>query len=119
MSCLSVHPLGRVRTRDATPPPRASEAQEVSGDGEASLGGAGIPEISVTGVSGERMPNGDSMRPRIQPDCEALGGASEVSLDPRCHDASTRGQEVRRQKSVRRMVENEGSGSASTGRSQY
>lgn len=106
--------------------PHASEAQEVSGESEASLGGAGIPEINVTGVSGERMPNGDSVRPRpdgrIQPDCDALGGgggASEVSMDPRCHDTSTRGQEVRRQKSVRRMVENEGSGSASTGRSQY
>lgn len=100
-----------------------SESQEVSVDSEAALGGTGIPEISVTGVSGERMPNGDSIRSRpdgrIQPDCDTLGGASEVSLDPRYHDSSTRGQEVRRQKSVRRMVENEGSGSASTGRSQY
>lgn len=123
MSCVSIHPWVCVYTCDATPPPHASEAQEVSGDSEASLGGAGIPEISVTGVSGERMPNGDSVRPRpdgrIQPDGDALGGASEVSMDPRCHDSSTRAQEVRRQKSVRRMVENEGSGSASTGRSQY
>lgn len=95
----------------------------MSGDSEAALGGAGIPEINVTGVSGERMPNGDSMRPRpdgrAQPDCDTGGGASEVSMDARCHDSSTRGQEVRRQKSVRRMVENDGSGSASTGRSQY
>lgn len=95
----------------------------MSVDSDAALGGVGIPEINVTGVSGERMPNGDSMRPRpdgrIQPDCDTLGAACEVSLDPRGHDSSTRGQEVRRQKSVRRMVENEGSGSASTGRSQY
>lgn len=107
-------------TLHASPPP---ESQEVSVDSEAALGGVAIPEISVTGVSGERMPNGDSMRPRAdgrgQPDGDTLGAASEVSPDPRVHDSSTRGQEVRRQKSVRRMVENEGSGSASTGRSQY
>ncbi|XP_041811440.1 hyccin isoform X1 [Chelmon rostratus] len=99
------------------------ESQEVSVDSEAALGGVAIPEISVTGVSGERMPNGDSLRlrpdGRVQPDCDTLGAASEVSLDPRGHDSGSRGQEVRRQKSVRRMVENEGSGSASTGRSQY
>lgn len=104
-------------------PPPPSESQEVSVDNDAALGGVGIPEISVTGVSGERMPNGDSLRPRpdgrVQPDCDTLGTASEVSLDPRGHDSSIRGQEVRRQKSVRRMVENEGSGSTSTGRSQY
>lgn len=102
------------------PPP---ESQEVSVESEAALGGMVIPEISVTGVSGERMPNGDSLRPRpdgrAQPDGDMLGAASEVSSDPRIHDSGTRGQEVRRQKSVRRMVENEGSGSASTGRSQY
>lgn len=99
------------------------ESQEVSVDSDAALGGMAIPEISVTGVSGERMPNGDSMRlrpdGRVQPDGDPLGAASEVSLDARGHDSGTRGQEVRRQKSVRRMVENEGSGSASTGRSQY
>ena len=103
------------------PPP--SESQEVSVDSEAALGGVAIPEISVTGVSGERMPNGDSLRPRPdgrpQADGDILGTTSEVSLDPRGYDSSTRGQEVRRQKSVRRLVENEGSGSASTGRSQY
>uniref|UniRef100_A0A665TUR5 Family with sequence similarity 126 member A n=1 Tax=Echeneis naucrates TaxID=173247 RepID=A0A665TUR5_ECHNA len=95
----------------------------VSVDSEAALGGVAIPEISVTGVSGERMPNGDSLRPRTdgrtQPDGDMLGNTSEVSLDPRGHESGMRGQEVRRQKSVRRMVENEGSGSASTGRSQY
>ncbi|KAI3358522.1 hypothetical protein L3Q82_014932 [Scortum barcoo] len=96
------------------------ETQEVSVDSEAALGGVAIPEISVTGVSGERMPNGDSsLRPRpdgrsSQPDGDTLGAVSEVS-----HDSVTRGQEVRgqKQKSVRRMVENEGSGSASAGRS--
>ncbi|XP_069031947.1 hyccin isoform X2 [Embiotoca jacksoni] len=99
------------------------ESPEVSVDSEAALGGVAIPEISVTGVGGERMSNGDSLRPRpdgrAQPDGDTLGGASEVSPDPRGHDSGTRGQEVRRQKSVRRMVENEVSGSTSTGRSQY
>nr|XP_020462604.1 hyccin isoform X2 [Monopterus albus] len=99
------------------------ESQEVSVDSETAHGGMPIPEISVTGVSGERLLNGDSLRPRpdvrSHPDGDMLGATSEVSLDSRGHDSGTRGQEVRRQKSVRRMVENEGSGSASTGRSQY
>lgn len=89
------------------------ESQEVSVEIDAAQGGVAIPEISVTGVSGERMANGDSMR--LRPESDMSGVASEVSG----HDSSTRSQEVRRQKSVRRMVENEGSGSASTGRSQY
>ncbi|XP_024154622.1 hyccin isoform X2 [Oryzias melastigma] len=98
------------------------ESPEVSVESDASVGGVAIPEISVTGVGGERMANGDS-RPR--PDGRThldgdTGASSEVSLDPRSHDSgSTRSQEVRRQKSLRRMVENESSGLASTGRSQY
>lgn len=109
--CVSVC----VRTYNA-PPPRSPppESQEVSVEIDAAQGGVAIPEISVTGVGGERMANGDSLRPR--PESDMMGSASEVSPDPRVHD-SGRGQEVRRQKSVRRMVENEGS--ASTGRSQY
>ncbi|KAF7647871.1 hypothetical protein LDENG_00165410 [Lucifuga dentata] len=73
------------------------ESQEVSVDSEATLGGASIPEINVTGVSGERMPNGDSLRPRtdgrVLPNVDTLGGGSEASLDPRGHDSGTRGQE--------------------------
>nr|XP_057902334.1 hyccin isoform X4 [Doryrhamphus excisus] len=99
------------------------ESQEVSVDNEAVPGGVAVPEISVTGVSSERMPNGDSLRPRsdgrIQSDGETLGGATDAGQDPRGHDFGTRGQEVRRQKSVRRMMENESSGSASIGRGQY
>ncbi|XP_046874646.1 hyccin-like [Hypomesus transpacificus] len=99
------------------------ESQEVSIDSDPALGGVSIPEISVTGVSGERMPNGDSLRPRsdlrTQPDPEPLGGASEVSLDTRGHDPpNPKGQEVRRQKSVRRLVD-EGTGPSSIGRSQH
>ncbi|XP_005478711.1 hyccin isoform X2 [Oreochromis niloticus] len=101
---------------------RHAENQEVSVDGEAAVGGVAIPEINVTGVSGDRMPNGDSLRPRPDgrspTDGDMMGATSEVSMDPRGHDSSIR-LEVRRQKSVRRMVENEGSGSASTGRNQY
>lgn len=91
----------------------------MSVDSDVALGGAGLPEISVTGVSGERMPNGESLRPlrhdgRFPPDADAFGMPSEVSAE-----SSTRAQEVRRQKSVRRMVESEGAGLASTGRSQH
>ncbi|XP_010871641.1 hyccin isoform X2 [Esox lucius] len=93
------------------------ESQEVSVDSDpATPGGQGssVPEISVT------MPNGDSLRPRdprplIQPEPELLGSASEVSPT---HDPGPRGQEVRRQKSVRRLVE-EGSGPCTAGRAQY
>ncbi|XP_008330238.1 hyccin isoform X2 [Cynoglossus semilaevis] len=99
------------------------ESQEVSVDSEASLGGVVIPEISVTNVSMERMANGDSVRPRpdgrAQQDGDVLGVPSEVSLDPRGYDSNTRVQEVRRQKSVRRLVESEVSGPASTGKSQH
>jgi len=122
---MSVHLSVCVSVYCSTPPPCSTspESQEVSVDGEAALGGVAIPEISVTGVGGERMANGDSLRPRpdgrAQLDGDALGASCEVSLDHRGHDSGTRSQEVRRQKSVRRMVENEGSGSASTGRSQY
>ncbi|XP_029104269.1 hyccin isoform X3 [Scleropages formosus] len=53
-----------------------------------------IPEISVTGVSGERLANGEVLRNRTEG--EALGG-SEAGADSRA--------EVRRQKSVRRLME--------------
>lgn len=113
--CLLFH-----HTTLASPPP---ESQEVSVDSEASLGGVVIPEISVTNVSMERMANGDSVRPRpdsrAQQDGDVLGVPSEVSLDPRGYDSNTRVQEVRRQKSVRRLVESEVSGPASTGKSQH
>ncbi|CAL9691363.1 unnamed protein product [Knipowitschia caucasica] len=93
------------------------ESQEMSVDSEASVGAVIIPEINVTSVNCERMPNGESLRHR--PDTDTLCGTSEVSVDPRGHEViAMRNQEVRRQKSVRRMVENEGSG-ASAGRSQH
>ncbi|XP_061738774.1 hyccin isoform X2 [Nerophis ophidion] len=100
---------------------RHAESPEVSVDSESAPGGVAVPEISVTGVSTERMPNGDSLRPRsdgrTHPDGETLGVAPDSGQDPRGHDSGTR--EVRRQKSVRRMLENESSGSASIGRIQH
>ncbi|XP_016362588.1 hyccin-like [Sinocyclocheilus anshuiensis] len=66
-----------------------------------------IPEISVTGVGGERLLNGEALRSRTEG--EVLGGATEVGVDPR-------GQEVRRQKSVRRHLED---GTPSAGRVQF
>lgn len=89
------------------------ESQEMSVDNDTSVGGVAIPEISVTGVNCERMPNGDSLRPR--PDGETVCGTSEAG-----HEVmAVRSQEVRRQKSVRRMVESEASGVPSTGRGQH
>lgn len=97
-----------------------SETQEESVDGDP---GVAVPEINVTGVNGDRMANGDSLRPRLDGrthlDGDVLGASSEVSLDARSHDSGSRSQEVRRQKSLRRLVESEGSGSASAGRSPH
>lgn len=104
-----------------SPPPHPHpETQEESVDGDP---GVAIPEINVTGVNGDRMANGDSLRPRLDGrahlDGDMSGASPEVSLDARSHDSGSRSQEVRRQKSLRRLVENEGSGSASTGRSPH
>ncbi|KAK7124261.1 hypothetical protein R3I94_018582 [Phoxinus phoxinus] len=82
------------------------ESQEDSVDSPDSCPTGPIPEISVTGVSGERLANGEALRCRTEG--EALGGATEVGVDPR-------GQEVRRQKSVRKHLED---GTPSAGRVQ-
>ncbi|KAI5091911.1 hyccin isoform X2 [Silurus meridionalis] len=65
-----------------------------------------IPTINVTGVSGDRVANGEALRGRIEG--EMPGGATELGLDPR-------GQEVRRQKSLRRQAQRR-SGSGFPGR---
>ncbi|KAG7317263.1 hypothetical protein KOW79_019561 [Hemibagrus wyckioides] len=82
------------------------ESQENSIDSPDSTPLGPIPTISVTGVSGERVANGEALRGRTE--AEMLGGAAEPGLDPK-------GQEVRRQKSLRRHVED---GTPSTGRLQ-
>lgn len=84
-----------------------SESQENSIDSPDSTPLGPIPTINVTGVSGERVANGEALRGRTE--AETLGGATELGLDPR-------GQEVRRQKSLRRHVED---GTPSAGRLQF
>lgn len=84
-----------------------SESQENSVDSPDSTPVGPIPIISVTGVSGERVANGEALRARTE--AETLGGTTELGLDPR-------GQEVRRQKSLRRHVED---GTPSAGRLQF
>ncbi len=84
-----------------------SESQEDSVDSPDSCVTGSIPEISVTGVGGERLVNGEALRSRTEG--EALGGATEVGVDPR-------GQEVRRQTSVRKHLED---GTPSVGRVQF
>ncbi|KAL6460474.1 hypothetical protein MHYP_G00304400 [Metynnis hypsauchen] len=83
------------------------ESQENSVDSPDSTPVGPIPSISVTGVSGERVANGEALRSRTEG--ETLGGTTEVGVDPR-------GQEVRRQKSVRRHLED---GTPSAGRVQF
>uniref|UniRef100_A0A8B9RGK4 Family with sequence similarity 126 member A n=1 Tax=Astyanax mexicanus TaxID=7994 RepID=A0A8B9RGK4_ASTMX len=80
------------------------ESQENSVDSPDSPPVGPIPSISVTGVSGERVANGEALRGRTEG--EPLVGTTEVGVDPR-------GQEVRRQKSVRRHLED---GTPSAGR---
>ncbi|KAJ8366296.1 hypothetical protein AAFF_G00362900 [Aldrovandia affinis] len=79
------------------------ESQENSVDSDTGAPGP-IPEISVTGVSGERQANGEA--PRIRPEGPAPG--PEQGPDSRA--------EVRRQKSVKRVLEDGGVPSA---RGQY
>ncbi|KAI2653231.1 Hyccin [Labeo rohita] len=57
------------------------ESQEDSVDSPDSCPTGPIPEISVTGVGGERLLNGEALRSRTEG--EALGGATEVGVDPR------------------------------------
>lgn len=89
---------------DCHPP---SESQENSVDSPDSTPVGPIPSISVTGVSGERVANGEALRGRTEG--ESLGVTTEVGVD-------SRGQEVRRQKSVRKHLED---GTPSAGRVQF
>ncbi|XP_041931623.1 hyccin isoform X3 [Alosa sapidissima] len=93
------------------------ETEENNVDGGAELSPSGpIPEISITGVGGERVAgagggmgvaNGEALRSRSEG--EALGGTAEVGVD-------LRGQPgVRRQKSVRRHLEDGGGGGDALG----
>ncbi|XP_015213649.1 hyccin isoform X2 [Lepisosteus oculatus] len=70
-----------------------------------------VPEISVTGVSGERVVNGDSQRNRAEGETQ---GGQELGADSRADSKSL--AEIRRQKSFRRLMED---GVNSAGRVQY
>lgn len=74
-----------------------------------------IPEISVTHVSGERPGNGEKGRALGDTDAQQhMQGVQETATDPR---SESRGlPELRRQKSVRKMMED---GMSTAGRVQF
>ncbi|XP_063041711.1 hyccin isoform X1 [Engraulis encrasicolus] len=77
-------------------------------------GGGGIPEISVTGVGGERLgvSNGEVLRSRPEGEGSTLGGVGIIGTEV----GGGGHQEVRRQKSVRRGQHLEDGGGTPTGR---
>ncbi|KAM8810758.1 hyccin isoform 2-T2 [Eudromia elegans] len=88
--------------------------QPENGNDATELGNFIIPEISVTNVAGERTGNGEKSRALAENDVQHLQGVQETAPDPR---ADSKGiPEIRRQKSVRKMMED---GINSSGRVQY
>lgn len=73
-----------------------------------------IPEISVTSVSGERTGNGEKGRALGDIDAQHMQGVQETATDPRSESKGL--PELRRQKSVRKMMED---GLATAGRVQF
>uniref|UniRef100_A0A8D1JDJ1 Family with sequence similarity 126 member A n=1 Tax=Sus scrofa TaxID=9823 RepID=A0A8D1JDJ1_PIG len=73
-----------------------------------------IPEISVTNVAGERTGNGEKGRTLGEIDAQHLQGVQETATDPRTESKGL--PEIRRQKSVRKMMED---GISSPGRVQF
>ncbi|XP_023565630.1 hyccin isoform X3 [Octodon degus] len=73
-----------------------------------------IPEISVTNVSGERTGNGEKGRTLGEIDAQHMQGVQETATDPRAESKGL--PEIRRQKSVRKMMED---GINSPGRVQF
>lgn len=72
-----------------------------------------IPEISVTNVAGERTRNGE--KNRIPGDSDQhIQGVQEIPTEPRVDSKSL--PEIRRQKSVRKIMED---GLSSPGRMQF
>lgn len=62
-----------------------------------------IPDISVTHVAGERTGNGDKGRALGEMDAQPVQGVQDTATDPRTESRGL--PEVRRQKSVRKMME--------------
>lgn len=73
-----------------------------------------IPEISVTNVAGERTGNGEKGRTLGDIDAQHMQGVQETATDPRTDSKGL--PEIRRQKSVRKMMED---GISSPGRVQF
>lgn len=73
-----------------------------------------IPEISVTNVAGERTGNGEKGRTLGEIDAQHIQGVQETATDPRTESKGL--PEIRRQKSVRKMMED---GINSPGRVQF
>uniref|UniRef100_A0A2K5DK25 Hyccin PI4KA lipid kinase complex subunit 1 n=1 Tax=Aotus nancymaae TaxID=37293 RepID=A0A2K5DK25_AOTNA len=73
-----------------------------------------IPEISVINVTGERTGNGEKGRTLGEIDAQHIQGVQETATDPRTESKSL--PEIRRQKSVRKMMED---GINSPGRVQF
>lgn len=62
-----------------------------------------IPEISVTSVAGERTGNGEKSRALGEIDAQHMQGVQDTPTDPRTESKGL--PEIRRQKSVRKMME--------------
>lgn len=73
-----------------------------------------IPEISVTNVAGERTGNGERGRTLGEIDAQHIQGVQDTATDPRTESKGL--PEIRRQKSVRKMMED---GINSPGRVQF
>lgn len=88
--------------------------QPENGNDATELGNFIIPEISVTCVAGERTGNGEKSRALAENDVQHLQGVQETATDPRTDSKGM--PEIRRQKSVRKMMED---GINSSGRVQF
>lgn len=88
--------------------------QPENGNDATELGNFIIPEISVTSVAGERTGNGEKSRALAENDVQHLQGVQETATDPRTDSKGI--PEIRRQKSVRKMMED---GINSSGRVQF
>lgn len=73
-----------------------------------------IPEISVTNVTGERTGNGEKSRAPTESNAQHIQGVQETPTDPRIDSKGM--PEIRRQKSVRKIMED---GISSPGRVQF
>ncbi|XP_074051564.1 hyccin isoform X2 [Macrotis lagotis] len=77
--------------------------QDDNSNDSADLGVLVIPELSVTKVAGDRPGNGEKGKALGECDAQHLQGGQETALDPRAESKGL--PELRRQKSVRRVME--------------